>query len=175
MAMRASQQLSSEQALSRAASLCVASEHCIQDIGEKLARWGIEQNEAEKIIQRLLDEGYIDETRYALAYARDKLRFSHWGRQKIRMMLRMQHIPEALIREALDALDPEEYAEIALHVLRSKARTVKGPNAYAVRSKLIRFAMQRGFEMAVIQEALSAIYTGDCDDEMDLFCNEDYE
>ncbi len=147
MATHASRQLTYEQALSRAASLCVASEHCIADITEKLARWGIPPEQREEIINRLLDEKYIDESRYATAYARDKLHFSHWGRVKIRMMLRMQHIPEPLIREALDALDPQEYADIARQVMESKARTVKAPDSYTAKAKIIRFALQRGFEM----------------------------
>ncbi len=150
MAIPASRQLTFEQALSRAASLCVASEHCIADITEKLSRWGISPEQSEEIVNRLLDENYIDESRYATAYARDKLRFSHWGRVKIRMMLRMQHIPEPLIRETLDTLDPQEYADIARQVIESKARTVKDLDTYTANAKIIRFALQRGFEMEEI-------------------------
>ncbi len=154
MAIHASRQLTFEQALSRAASLCVASEHCIADITEKLNRWGISPEQSDDIINRLLDEKYIDESRYAEAYARDKLRFSHWGRVKIRMMLRMQHIPDAVIHEALDALDPQEYADIARQVIESKARNVKAPDRYTANAKVIRFALQRGFEMEEIHRNL---------------------
>ncbi len=153
MTIPASRQLTFEQALSRAASLCSTSEHCIADISEKLTRWGMTPTQADDIISRLLEEKYIDESRYAEAYARDKLRFSHWGRAKIRMMLRMQHIPDTLIREALDALDPQEYADIAKQTIISKAHSLKS-NDYASRAKIIRFALQRGFEMDEIEKVI---------------------
>ncbi len=109
------------------------------------------RQQADTIIDRLLDENYINEERYAAAYARDKLRFSHWGRNKIRMMLRMQHIPDNLIRKALDAMDPEEYSDILHHVMESKKRSVDLSDSYAANAKIIRFALQRGFEMDEIR------------------------
>lgn len=156
MATYASRQLTFEQALSRAASLCSTSEHCIAEITEKLARWGMSQAQSDDIINRLLDEKYIDESRYAMAYARDKLRFSHWGRVKIRMMLRMQHIPDSLIREALDALDPQEYTDIAQQVIKAKMRSTDFTDSYTASAKVIRFAMQRGFETEEIKKYLNS-------------------
>lgn len=153
MAIHASCQLTFEQALSRAASLCSTSEHCVSDISEKLARWGMTKVQSDEIIDRLLEEKYIDESRYATAYARDKMRFSRWGRTKIRMMLCMQRIPEPIINEALDALDAQEYAAMARKVIQDKARSVKADD-YAARAKVIRFALQRGFEMEEIENAL---------------------
>lgn len=153
MAIRVSRQLTFEQALSRAASLCSTSEHCIADIREKLSRWGIVPADADKIIDQLIDEKYIDESRYAMAYARDKLRFSHWGRVKIRMMLRMQHIPEQFIREALNDFDSQEYNEIARNVIMNKAGNADLDD-YTSRAKVIRFALQRGFEMEEIDNVL---------------------
>lgn len=153
MAIHVSRQLTFEQALSRAASLCSTSEHCIADISEKLVRWGIVQADADKIIDRLIDEKYIDEARYATAYTRDKVRFSHWGKVKIGMMLRMQHIPEKSIRAAFEDLDPKEYAEIAQQVVMSKAKDMD-INDYTSRAKVIRFALQRGFEMEDIEKIL---------------------
>ena len=97
MRKNASRMLTYEQAMLRLTSLCSTSEHCQSDGREKLYKWGLSREDSEKIIDYLLDEKYIDEYRYANAYANDKLRFSHWGRAKIRSMLYMQHIPEACI------------------------------------------------------------------------------
>lgn len=156
MATNASHPLTFEQALSRAASLCSTSEHCLADISEKLARWGMTPSQANDIMDRLLDGKFIDEGRYAEAYARDKLRFAHWGRVKIRMMLRMQHIPDALIRAALEALDRQEYSDIARQVVGTKVRSMGGAQDYAARAKVMRFAMQRGFEPEEIRRHMDA-------------------
>ena len=68
--------LTPPEALHRAAALCSSSEHCIADIREKLSRWGIGEPDARTIVERLVQERFIDEGRYAIAFAKDKFRFS---------------------------------------------------------------------------------------------------
>ena len=155
MTRNVSRVLNFEQGLQRAAGLCSQSEHCVADIAEKLLRWGVSREDSDRIIDRLIDEKYIDESRYALAYTRDKVRFSHWGRVKIRAMLRMQHISDADIANAFDEINEEEYLAILEGVLNSKRRTMNATDTYASRVKLIRFAMQRGFEMHEIAKFIS--------------------
>ena len=77
--------LTPPEALHRAAALCSSSEHCIADIREKLSRWGIGEPDARTIVERLVQERFIDEGRYAIAFAKDKFRFSGWGRIKSAM------------------------------------------------------------------------------------------
>ena len=147
MAKIASRTLSYEQALQRAASLCRTSEHCIYDITNKLKKWGICAPDIDKIIDRLIDEKFIDESRYARAYVNDKFRFAHWGRVKIKNMLYLQHIPEAEINEALNNIPQHEYEEVLKGVIESKQRTLPETESYEARTKIIRFAIQRGFEL----------------------------
>jgi regulatory protein len=147
MAKIASRTLSYEQALQRAASLCSTSEHCIYDITNKLKKWGICTPDIDKIIDRLIDEKFIDESRYARAYVNDKFRFAHWGRVKIKNMLYLQHIPEAEINEALNNIPQHEYEEVLKGVIESKQRTLPETESYEARTKIIRFAIQRGFEL----------------------------
>ena len=155
MAKIASHTLTFEQAFQRAASLCSGSEHCISDIEEKLHRWGVAKADTKRVIDTLIDEKYIDEIRYATAYTRDKLRFSHWGRIKIRTMLRAQRISEADINNAFDDIDQEEYLGILESIISKKRQTMDDAESYASRAKLIRFAMQRGFEMHEITKFIS--------------------
>ena len=84
--------LTPPEALHRAAALCSSSEHCIADIREKLSRWGIGEPDARTIVERLVQERFIDEERYAIAFAKDKFRFSGWGRIKIRYALQQKRI-----------------------------------------------------------------------------------
>lgn len=67
--------LTPPEALHRSAALCSSSEHCIADIREKLSRWGIGEPDARTIVERLVQERFIDEGRYAIAFAKDKFRF----------------------------------------------------------------------------------------------------
>ena len=155
MAKTALRQLTYEQALTRITSLCSASEYCIHDINEKLYRWGISNTDSERIIDYLLDEKYIDEARYAQAYTNDKLRFSHWGRIKIKSMLRMKDISDRDINNAFDNITEEEYESILRDIIKGKAKSVGDAEDYASRAKIIRFALQRGFEMGEITKFIS--------------------
>ena len=65
-----------EEALAKSASLCSLSEKCISDIQKKLLSWGINNEDGEKIIGRLLQERYIDENRFAKFFVKDKHRFA---------------------------------------------------------------------------------------------------
>ena len=125
------------------------------DITEKLLRWGISREDSNRIVDRLIDEKYIDESRYALAYVRDKVRFSHWGRVKIKSMLRMLRVSEQDIRNAFDSFDEDEYLAVLEGVIETKRRTLPEADSYASRVKLIRFALQRGFEMHEITKFIS--------------------
>ena len=155
MVKTALRQLTYEQALTRITSLCSASEYCIHDINEKLYRWGISNTDSERIIDYLLDEKYIDEARYAQAYTNDKLRFSHWGRIKIKSMLRMKHISDRDINNAFDNITEEEYESILRDIIKGKTKSEGDAEDYASRAKIIRFALQRGFEMGEITKFIS--------------------
>ena len=81
-------QISAKDALVRLETLCARSEQSTGEAREKLRRWGILSADAEKIIDSLVDRRFIDNARFARAFARDKIRFSKWGRIKVSQKLR---------------------------------------------------------------------------------------
>ncbi|MCK4855106.1 MAG: RecX family transcriptional regulator, partial [Bacteroidales bacterium] len=94
------------------------------------------------------------ESRYAGMFVRDKLRFNHWGKIKIRYMLLAKQIPEEIIRDAMDGIDDHNYLEILKEELIKKRRQIKDNNPFKVRNKLARFGQQRGFESGLIFQVL---------------------
>ena len=81
--MRPRKILTPAEALARAAALCDKCEQCSPDIIRKLAAWGISASDSAKIIERLRQTRYLDDMRFARAYAHDKMAYSGWGRNKI--------------------------------------------------------------------------------------------
>jgi len=142
------------EALNAAAALCSTSEHCVRQIEEKLSQWGVEPDASERIISRLIEEKYIDESRFARAYALDKFRYNRWGRVKIDFHLRSLAIAPTLRHEALAQIDDDEYQGMLSQLLQSKEPGVKASSDYERRGKLIRFALGRGFEMDAILRCL---------------------
>lgn len=149
--------LTPPEALHRAAALCSSAEHCTADIREKLARWGVTEADSCTIIDRLVQERFIDEQRYAVAFVKDKFRFSGWGRIKMRYALQQKHIDGSDIDHALATLDEEQYNDRLLELLQAKSRSIRDDDPEARRAKLFRFAASRGFESSLIFNALKQV------------------
>jgi regulatory protein len=143
-----------EQALHRLAAWCSRAERCVYDLRRKMDVWKISREDQEKIIQRLQQEKFLDESRYCLAFVKDKFHYNRWGVQKIKYELRKKQIPDGLIRKALENIDPEESREQLRRLLENKRKTVKGNTEFEIRLKLMRFAAGRGFSLEEIEKAL---------------------
>lgn len=153
--MRPNEGLTKDQLLDKAAAYCSKQEHCRSEVAAKLRQWGAEAGEADNILSRLEEEGFIDERRYCRFYIHDKYLYDKWGELKIAQALRMKQIPESTYAPLMDeVIDRNEYLGILSRLLASKKKSVKADSAYALRQKLIRFALQRGYEMDDISEAL---------------------
>lgn len=140
----------------RLTALCAASEQCKSDVRKKMQRWELSAEEQEQILRRLVDERFIDEQRYATAFVRDKSRYNKWGRQKIKSELIRRGIPSHHIDTALCEINEDENTETLRHIIDTKRRTVKGKTEYEIRTKLIRFALSRGFEMSDILKVVGS-------------------
>lgn len=157
MRKNASSPLTLNEALHKATTLCSQAEHCCTDMREKLTRWGVKVDDADQIVNRLVHEKYIDEQRYARAFTHDRLLYSKWGRIKIQAQLRQLRISGVFIREALEAIPQEEYDGILRGVLQEKFHILGDNHDQDTRNKVIRFALQRGFDMEEIIGAIDSI------------------
>lgn len=108
-------------------------------------RWGLPPEDADAVIASLRKDRFIDDERFARAYTLDKLRYNHWGRIKIRMMLHSLRLPESAIEYGLGEIDEKEYADIRQHLIEKKNKEIKDKDEYVRRAKLQRFLYSRGF------------------------------
>jgi len=140
--------------LNRAAKLCSSSEKCTGEIREKLYSWGMDEEKTDKAVDYLVQNHFIDDHRYTQFYISEKLRINHWGRIKIRHMLRRKQIKETIINDFIGQINREEYMEILTKVIQTKIKTVGNLSDQREKAKVIRFAAQRGFTSEEIFEAL---------------------
>lgn len=152
----AKKEITPTEALSRVAAACSTAEYCSYDITTKLQRWGIHYNDINTILERLIDEDYINNTRYAIAFTRDKYRFDGWGRIKIRYKLRMKQLSNDDISAALEAIDDNEYCERLQSIINSKLRSISNRDYTPIeqRNALYRYCVSRGFEHEYISREL---------------------
>lgn len=124
--------------------LCSRREYCSSDIRKKLeTALGGNRERIEKVLEVLKEERYVDDLRYAEAYAGDKSALAGWGPVKIRYMLSAKGIPEDIMASALEKIDPDKADARMVKVLAEKMRSLKGDKDSRV--KLIRFGLGRGY------------------------------
>lgn len=139
--------------LKRMAGLCAKSEQCTFDINTKLYRAGLPKDKREEIIEYLTANRYLDDARFARAFASYKVRFSAWGKRKIRMALAAKRVASDLIADALDAVDDDDYQSAIRRVIEAKKREMDLTDREE-RAKLYRQLMARGFESDIISRNL---------------------
>ena len=144
-------------AYNKASLLCSKSEKCASEIQEKLKLWGLSGSESEPVLQKLIEEKYIDDERFARAYVKDKFRFNHWGKQKIEYMLRAKHISAEILEVAFEEIAEENYSGELRKLLTDKEKSIKAKDKFDKRNKLMRFALGRGFESGEIYKVLKEI------------------
>ena len=164
--MKYKSELSESEALHKAAAYCSTSEHCLSEVSDKLTSWGVDQDAQERILKRLIDERFVDDSRFAEAYVKDKFRFNQWGRIKIRIMLQQKKVNSLLIDDAMELIDDADYRETLLSILQQKRKSLKDKDPQQLKAKLYRFAASRGFESDVIFKVVPKI-VGNVSDDME--------
>ena len=147
--------MTEQEAYLRLAALCAQAEHCEYEMQEKMRRWEIADDAQARVMQRLITERYVDDERFARAFANDKVKYNKWGRRKVEQAMWLKHIAEDIRQRVLDSIDDEVYIAILRPLLQQKRRSVKAHNDYELRQKLIKFAIGRGFTMDIIKQCIS--------------------
>lgn len=146
--------LTEEEAFKTMANWCSTTERCRSEVTEKLQRWSVSYDVIERVVERLIKEGYIDEERYCRAFIRDKYRLEKWGKQKISKALYVKRIPQHIYNTLWDVVDNDEYQSILDQLLQSKRKSIRANDEKSLNEKLIRFALSRGFEYKDIRQHL---------------------
>lgn len=123
---------------------CARREYCRAEMRQKaLKALDGDAAAAEEILESLVVDGFVDDARYAGAFAREKAVLDGWGPVKIRYMLRGKGIEASDIDEALASIDAGAASEKLDKLLAAKAKSLQGdPQA---RLKLIKYALSRGY------------------------------
>jgi len=132
---------------------CSRREYCTADVmkkAEKALEGDVEQ--ACEVVRILVEERYVDDLRYASAFARDKSSISGWGGSKIRYMLSAKGIPKDIISQALDEIDMQKAVNRMEKLLENKSRSLKDDPQWKL--KLIRFALGRGYSYDDVNDFL---------------------
>ena len=147
-----------EQALQSLMRMCARSERSSGDALRLMKRWGVADEDARKVLQRLQNERFIDDSRFAEAFVRDKINLSGWGAYKIKSALRAKGVSREIIESVVEPMLGEtDMSERLEEMMQRKLRTLKYNSPYEAKTKLIRFAASRGYDMEQAIECASKV------------------
>lgn len=148
---------SAAEALQSLMRLCARGERSTGDAMRLMRTWGVPEGERQAVVDRLVAQRFIDNSRYAELYVREKSRLSGWGARKIAMQLRTKGVEKEVIAEALATIDRDEQSDRLAEKLRRKMRTTKAQSDYEMRGKLLRYALGLGYDYDDVSTALDKI------------------
>ncbi len=152
------QNLTPNQALQKLKQYCAYQERCHSEVNEKSYEYGLNKDDIAYCISQLIEEDYLNEERFAIAYVGGKFRTKHWGKQKIQYQLRQKQISKYCIDKALALIDLDEYYAVAEQEFEKKLNTLKSErNHFTKKRKLTDYMQQHGFEFSLISELLKKI------------------
>ena len=133
---------------------CDLQERAHSDVVKKLYTWGVWADEADQIVSELITNNYLNEERFARAFARGRFRIKRWGWKKIERELKQKSVSKYSIALAREEIDPEDYNETLKEVLAKKRPFIKGKSDWERNQKLLRYAVGRGYEYEEVLKLL---------------------
>jgi len=143
-----------QEALAKLQKYCSYQERCLQEVKRKLLAIGATANVAGQIIDSLIEEGYLNEERFAKSFARGRFRYKKWGRIRIEMELGRRQVKDVYIISALDSIDENSYLETLTELIRKKNNQVKAPDIYSRRKKIADYMVRKGYEPEIVWKEL---------------------
>lgn len=136
--------------LQRIGGYCAYQERTHAEVRHKLWEWGVYEDETEEMIVYLIQNNYLNEERFAKAYAGGKFRMNHWGRVRIKHEMRMKGLSDYCIKVGLAEIDEEDYLNTIRKMIHRKANKDDFENPYLKKHKLARYIIGKGFEQNLV-------------------------
>lgn len=146
-----------KQILLKAANYCAYQERCHSEVVTRLGEWGIYGVEAQEILLKLIELGYVNEERFAKIFAGGKFRTKQWGRVKIKLELKQRHISEYCQRVALSEISDDDYLQTLTTIIEKKWETTSEKNIFNKRAKTAKYAIAKGYEANLVWEVIGKL------------------
>jgi regulatory protein len=146
--------LTKEQALQKLKHYCGYQERCHSEVREKLFQLGVRRSEHDEIMAALIEENYLNEERFASAFASGKFRMNEWGRVKIKAALKQKQISDYCINKALKQIEEKEYLQLLKKLAEKRYASLKNEQYLIRKRKTMDYLLQKGFEWELVKETV---------------------
>lgn len=146
-----------EQAKEKIQHYCAYQERSHQEVRNKLYGYGLYRNEVDEIITNLITDGFLNEERFAKAFAGGKFRMKKWGRIKIVHALEAKGVSGNCIQIGLKEIEGTPYEDTLRELLTAQIKRITEHNVYAMRDKLSKYAVRKGYEPELVWRILRGL------------------
>ena len=132
---------------------CVYQDRCHKEVRKKLLEMRMIPDAIDIVIGHLIEHNFLNEERFAKAFARGKFNHKYWGKQRIVRELKQRQISAYNIKTALLEISDEDYM-ITFDTLSRKRieQLSREKDKYKKRKKLIDYLIYRGWEGDLVYE-----------------------
>lgn len=139
---------------------CAYQERCHSEVKSKCFELGLRGEEVDAAIAALITDNFLNEERFAKAFAGGKFRTKQWGRKKILMELKQRQVSAYCIKKGMDEIDAEDYDKTLYSLTEKKYASLNGEQYLKRKYKTMQYLLQKGYEPDLIQEAVEQIAKG---------------
>ena len=125
----------------------------------RLGRAGTDPPDVEEATAALLEQGYLDDARFARLFAQDKRELEQWGRDRIRQMLLTRGVPSEVVEETLGEEAGESEIDRAVAVLRRRFPSPTGDRRE--RERALGVLVRKGYDADVALDAIAVHARGE--------------
>jgi regulatory protein len=147
-----------EQALSRLQRYCTYQDRCHIEVERKLTEMRMIPQAKEQIIMSLIEEDYLNEERFALAFVKGKFRIKKWGRIRLKAELKKRKISKYLIKSALEQISEKDYLFTFEELANRKANSIKADSILLKKKKLADYLIYRGWESSLVNNKVNQLF-----------------
>ena len=146
--------LSPKEALAKIQHYCAYQERSHKEVKSKLFEYGLYASEVDELISNVITQGFLNEERFAKAFAGGKFRIKKWGKLKIQNELEFLGVSKRNITTALKEIDRVEYTKTLKSLINKKASQTAEQNSFKRKNLIARFVISKGYESELVWEIL---------------------
>lgn len=155
---RKKKKITPTEALAKIYKYCAYQERSHHEVKNKLFEYGLRSDEVDELLSRLITEGFVNEERFARAFAGGKFRMKKWGRLKIENELTFLGLSKKNIAHGLKEIETDDYEKALRHLLKKKNDLLTEPDAFIKKNKLAKYAIGRGYEPDLVWKTVQSLF-----------------
>jgi regulatory protein len=146
-----------KEAIHKIEHFCAYQERCHDEVVQKLRTMKMDSNEIDEILAHLIQENYLNESRFACSFARGKHRIKFWGKVRIVNELKFRNISTYNINLALKEITAEEYDTNFNALAERNWNSIKESNGLKKRKKCCDFLLRKGYESNLVYDKVKEL------------------